>query len=116
VTELASLAPHHGTDVLVARLTGEIDASNAGVLEERIAGVAGPSNPLVVDLTAVTFLDSAGVRLLHHLAAGRQQDRQIRLVVPPSGAVPFTLRVCGFRTDLQVATVDDAVTAVAPSA
>ena len=100
MSELALLDIHQREGVLVAVLTGEIDLSNAARLEERITAAADEGVPLVVDLTAVTFLDSAGVRLLDHLVAARQPGLAIRVVAPPGGRVLFTLRLCGFRTEL----------------
>ncbi|MFD5536764.1 STAS domain-containing protein [Streptomyces sp. NPDC127079] len=40
---------------------GEIDMSNAGTLSDALAGRPGP---LVLDLTAVEYLDSAGLSVL----------------------------------------------------
>jgi anti-sigma B factor antagonist len=100
MTELARLETHEQDGVLVAVLSGEVDLSNAAALEDRIAAAAGEGVPLVVDLTAVTFLDSAGVRLLDHLVAARQPGTAIRTVAPPGSRVAFTLRLCGFRDEL----------------
>jgi anti-sigma B factor antagonist len=96
----------HGSALLVV-LTGEIDLSNAAELESQVVEAAGELPGLVVDLTAVTFLDSAGVRLLDHLVAARQPDPQVRVVVSSSGPVPFTLRLCGFRSDLLCGSRDE---------
>jgi anti-anti-sigma factor len=46
-------------DVVV--VGGEIDLSTASMLSDAIAAVAGP---VVIDLRGVTFMDSAGVRVL----------------------------------------------------
>jgi anti-anti-sigma factor len=64
-------------DVPVARLQGEVDLARVPALRAALAGAVAPGDPgLVVDLTAVDYLDSAGVHLLHELArtlAGRGQ-------------------------------------------
>jgi anti-anti-sigma factor len=50
-------------------VTGEIDMETAPVLREALAEAAAAPGPLVVDLSAVTFLDSAGVAaLFDHVA------------------------------------------------
>jgi anti-sigma B factor antagonist len=49
-----------GTTVLTA--TGEIDMSNAGQLGDALAQAG--DGPLIVDLTAVEYLDSAGLTVL----------------------------------------------------
>ena len=67
----------------------------------------------MVDLTAVTFLDSSGVRLLDHLVAAREPDPLVRVVVAATGPVPFTLRLCGFRADLVAGSREEAFAALA---
>jgi anti-sigma B factor antagonist len=109
MTELARLETREQDGVLVAVLTGEVDLSNAVSLEERIAAAAG-EGALVVDLTAVTFIDSAGVRLLDHLVAAGQPGLAIRVVAPPGSRVLFTLRLCGFRTELVAPDAEGGVT------
>jgi anti-sigma B factor antagonist len=109
MTDLARLDIEvHGSTLLVV-LTGEIDLSNAAELERQVVAAAGALPGLVVDLTAVTFLDSAGVRLLDHLVASREPDPQVRVVVSATGPVPFTLRLCGFRSDLLCGSRDEAL-------
>jgi anti-sigma B factor antagonist len=49
-----------GTAVLTA--VGEIDMSNAGQLRDALAQAGGA--PLVIDLTSVEYLDSAGLTVL----------------------------------------------------
>ena len=106
---LASLVTSVHDDLLVASVTGEIDLSNAEELESRLCSAAGRREGLVIDLTQVTFLDSAGVRLLDHLVAAREPDPRVRVVVGASGAVPFTLRLCGFRPELLAASREAAL-------
>ena len=62
-------------DVLVVQ--GEIDAATASVLDEAIQAVGGT---VVLDLGAVTFMDSFGVRVLlrHHQ---RREDAGGQLVL-----------------------------------
>lgn len=112
MTDIARLDTEvHGT-ALLAVITGEIDLSNAVELESQVVEAAGELAALVVDLTAVTFLDSAGVRLLDHLVAARQPDPPVRVVVSAAGPVPFTLRLCGFRADLMCGNRDEALAAL----
>ncbi len=56
-----------GAPVLTA--TGEIDMSNAETFATALGRAVPPSGePLVVDLTAVEYLDSAGLAALFHHA------------------------------------------------
>lgn len=69
--------------VRVLRARGEIDLLAADQLPE-LSQLVRAGTPLVLDLSAVTFLDSAGVRLVHRLAraCGRHGD-PFCLVAPP---------------------------------
>ena len=81
-----------GDDVVVARLSGEIDMSNANeVGDELSSAVPNTALGLVLDLTALTYLDSSGVHLVFDLAERlRRRQQQLRVVVP-SGAPIRTL-------------------------
>jgi anti-sigma B factor antagonist len=98
----------------VVRLAGEIDLANAGMIGQEIAAQTIRARAVLIDLTAVSFLDSAGVRLLDTLV-GALSDRQtpIRLVVADAGAVRMTLRLCAFREDLLDADLTAAAAALA---
>ena len=83
------------------RLTGEIDLANAHLIGRRIVAHVVDAGAVLIDLTAVSFLDSAGVRLLDTLV-GDFDDRgtPIRIVVGETGAARMTLQLCAFRDDL----------------
>jgi anti-anti-sigma factor len=70
-------------ELVLARLTGEIDASNAGWIAGRLrAELSNRSEALVVDLTAVTYIDSAGIALIFELADElRTHRQQLQLVI-----------------------------------
>ena len=87
--------------VVIARVTGDVDLSNAAQVEALVlAATATSGGALVVDLTAVPFLDSAGVRCLDHLVAECHPDRPLLVVAETHGRARFTLRLCGFPDDL----------------
>ena len=82
---------------VVAILDGELDASSVGevaivlrrLVENRVLRV-------VVDLAAVSYLDSAGINLLYAVGgelSARQQ--QLHLVVVPGSPIERTLRIVG---------------------
>ena len=68
-------------------LSGEIDISNAGHLARALEGsVSNLDHELILDLTQVTYVDSAGIRVMFQLAR-RLKDHQQRLVlVVPEGS------------------------------
>lgn len=74
-------------EVLTARITGEIDLSNASELEETIVdAVPNTALGMVVDLSGVEYLDSAGVRMLAHLVERFQWRQQIMRAAAPDGS------------------------------
>ena len=83
-------------DVVVASVEGEIDSSNAAdlrlALSERLPST---STALVLDLSAVNYLDSSGIQLLFDLGRRLAARRQaIRLVVPGDAPMRRVLELC----------------------
>jgi anti-sigma B factor antagonist len=74
-------------EVLTARITGEIDLSNASELEETIVdAVPNTALGMVVDLSGVEYLDSAGVRMLVHLVERFRWRQQVMRAATPDGS------------------------------
>jgi anti-anti-sigma factor len=113
--ELAQVAvERHGPTVL-ARLTGEIDLSNAGTVEDLVTGGLGGATAVAVDLSGLSYLDSAGLALLSRLS-GRLAGLagSLRLVVPPDALVGRTLTISGLPAAIPVdETVEAALAALA---
>jgi anti-sigma B factor antagonist len=85
----------------VVRLTGEIDLANAPDIGRAIVKQTTAAGAVLIDLTSVSFLDSAGVRLLDALVGDMNQSgTPCRLVVGERGAARMTLQLCAFRDDL----------------
>jgi anti-anti-sigma factor len=83
MSELGILSLERLDGVQVARISGEVDASNAGDMKRRLlTEIDNQAQGLVVDLTGTTYLDSAGVHLLFDLANRlRRRQQQLRVVV-----------------------------------
>jgi anti-anti-sigma factor len=65
-------------------LRGEIDRANVAAVEEEIqAAVSGQPTGVSVDLTNVTYIDSAGKRLLFDLASALQESNIVLEVIIP---------------------------------
>lgn len=74
-------------EVLTARITGEIDLSNASELEETIVdAVPNTALGMVVDLSGVEYLDSAGLRMLVHLVERFRWRQQVMRAAAPDGS------------------------------
>ena len=93
----------------LVRLAGEIDLANAPEIGREIVRQTGRAGAVVIDLTAVSFLDSAGVRLLDALVGDLdEQGTPIRFVVGATGAARMTLQLCAFRDELLTTDLDRA--------
>jgi anti-sigma B factor antagonist len=98
----------HGTAALV-RLSGEIDLANAPEIGRIIAQRASGASAVLIDLTAVSFLDSAGVRLLDALVGDLDlSGTPFKLVVGERGPARTTLQLCAFRDDVLAIDLDRA--------
>lgn len=91
-------------DGSVARITGEIDRSNAAEAE-RLLGELAPG-PAIVDLSGLAFLGSAGVQVLFALA---HRCARLAVVVPREAAFRRALEVAGLSRVARLAdSLDDA--------
>ena len=118
MTELSQV-DFSGEDVIVARLTGEIDLSNAADVGETLAGaVPNTALGLVIDLTATAYLDSSGVHLLFDLSERLQRrQQQMRVVVPEGGPIRRVLRIVELDATVPVlSSVEEAVGQIRASA
>lgn len=88
MTRLADLDfEHQHEDVVVARVAGELDRSNAHAVGEALeAAVPNAALALVLDLSGTTYLDSSGIHLLFDLHSRLDRRQQRLLVVVPEGA------------------------------
>ena len=79
----------------IARLSGDVDISQASVIRRKLLGaVRNEDLGLVVDLSGARYIDSVGVSLLFELAE-RLSDRQLRfaVVMPQGGLVERVLTI-----------------------
>lgn len=84
-------------EVVYARLRGDIDLSNANELKEELSRIT-PNDAIgiVLDLSEVNYLDSAGIHLIHHVREDLRARRQrLRLVVPDNSVIHDALRLAG---------------------
>ena len=101
--------------VPVARIEGEIDISNAQELGDALLDSVSNASPgLVVDLSGVRYLDSAGVHLLLRVAGQLRMRRQeLRAVAPADAPLRSVLGLTAAdRTVPLHERADDAVAAI----
>lgn len=95
MTPLATVEIMARERILVASVAGEVDASNVDDIRTRItAMIPNEALGVVVDLSEVRYLDSAGVGLLFELAGRLSAAGQhIRLTLPESSLVRRVLEL-----------------------
>jgi anti-anti-sigma factor len=87
----------HGDEVVVARIEGEVDMSNAQAIGRRLRDLlTNGSTALVVDLGPTTHLDSSGIALLFALFDElRRHQQELHLVVPDGSQLVRVLQITG---------------------
>jgi anti-anti-sigma factor len=101
--------------VLVARITGEIDLSNADEVGGALtAGIPNAALGVVLDLTQIDYLDSAGIHLMYKLRESLgSRGQSLKLVIPDGSPVNDALRLAGVRHNVEVVrTLDEGLLAV----
>ena len=101
---LAQVTDEHHGDVPVVAIAGEIDASNAGEIADRLrAALSNRSEALVVDLSDTTYIDSAGLNILFELSVAlRERQQELHLVVAQPSPIARMVAIVGL--DAAVAT------------
>ena len=103
--------------VVVSTVTGEVDLSNATRICDAI-GEATPNTALgvVLDLSRVGYLDSAGIHLIYRLRENlRARGQKLMLAIPADSPVQDSLRLAGVTQYLPIApSVDEALLSLAP--
>jgi anti-anti-sigma factor len=100
----ANIELDHRDSVGIARLTGEVDITQVGVLRGQLLGaVRNDDLGLVVDLTDASYVDSVGVSLLFELAE-RLTGRQLRfvVVVPKEGLIRRVMTIVDLESVAEV--------------
>jgi anti-anti-sigma factor len=86
VTDLVELEIEERGEVVVARLSGELDIAGASGIGERIHdAVPTSARALVIDFSSLDFIDSSGIAMLFGLARKLGSRRQQLRVVATSG-------------------------------
>jgi anti-anti-sigma factor len=97
---------------LIARLSGEIDMSNAEEMGATVIGATPTeSSGVILDLSAVEYMDSAGIYVVYGIRASLQaRGQSLILVIPAEAPVHDALRLSGAERPGEIAeTVDEAL-------
>jgi anti-anti-sigma factor len=101
VSTSAEIAIEREGGMVVARLTGEVDMTNAAYIGDELTNsVPNEALGLVIDLGGTRYLDSAGIELLFELARKLVRRRQqLKLALPKTSPLRRVLIL----TDVQSA-------------
>ena len=84
----------------VVTATGDIDLANVGEFQDVLTKAAADSDSITVDLSEVSYCDSATVRALFAAAA----TSKLALIVPAEGPITTLLGISGLDRVATVAT------------
>jgi anti-anti-sigma factor len=104
LTELASVTVERTGDMVIASVSGEIDFSVADDVGRQILGAIGNEDAgLILDLTKLSYTDSAGINLVFDLASRLREHRQTFRIVLPVDSQPWrTFSIVGVETEIPV--------------
>lgn len=86
------------SDRTVIQLRGEVDLANASELAEALAKAADLGHPVVIDVSHLRFIDSAGFAAIHRLI----ERARVHLVVPTTARTARAFTVSGLDSVLPV--------------
>jgi anti-sigma B factor antagonist len=86
----------------VVTASGDIDLANVNEFSDVLNGAAAESDAITVDLSDVSYCDSAAVRALFAVAA----TTKLGLIVPTTGPIMTLLSISGLDRVATVATRD----------
>ena len=86
----------------VVTATGDIDLANVNEFSDVLTSAAADSDTITVDLSEVTYCDSAAVRALFAVAA----TTKLGLIVPTAGPIMTLLSISGLDRVATVTTRD----------
>jgi anti-sigma B factor antagonist len=114
--ELASIETERRDGRLILYLRGDIDLSNAEFLQQRIEHAVVGNTDVVLDLSAVEYIDSQGLRLVSQLSKGfSREGSKLQLIAPPGSFARGVLELTRMSEDIEVVDTIDAATGLPTS-
>jgi anti-sigma B factor antagonist len=100
----STIAERPKSDIVVAAVTGEVDAESADRMCTDLLAVVrnNDSVELVIDLTAVSFMDMNGIHALDEVRRQTVRQGQTLALVAPPGQVRRVLALSGLDRVLDV--------------
>jgi anti-anti-sigma factor len=104
MNELAKVSLERAGDTMIAGVVGEIDFSVADDVARRIIeSIENEDAALILDLTRLSYTDSAGINLVFDLAARLREHRQMFRIVLPLDSQPWrTFSIVGVGSEIPI--------------
>lgn len=102
MTNQFRVSPAEAEQAPVVIATGDIDLANINEFSDALNTAAADSDAIMVDLSQVTYCDSAAVRALFAVAA----TTKLSLIVPEGGPILTLLSISGLDRVATVVTRD----------
>lgn len=111
--EPLELSDRHVESIAVLNVTGRIDMTTSDAFRDRLLGMLDGGKPLVIDMSGVSYISSAGLRALM-IGSRQAHSAGTRLAVAaPQPVVMEIFKISRFDKVLSChASVDDALAAV----
>ena len=91
------ISSHQQNGIRVFVLEGRIDSNGAGIMDEALQhAVAGGSHQIVLDLSGVSYINSAGLRTLADILTKCRENGGDMFLVALSPKVDRVFRIIGF--------------------
>jgi len=101
---------------LILYLRGEIDLANAQPVQERIEHAVTGNTNIVLDLSAIEYMDSQGLRLLSQLSNRLSREgSKLQLIAPPGSFARGVLEMTRISEDVEIADTIDGATRPTPA-
>jgi anti-anti-sigma factor len=91
--QLAIIDSERRDDQVFIRLRGEIDLSNAEIVQKRLERAVEGCQSVFIDLSAVEYIDSQGLRLLKRLSNKLRGGATLELIAPPESVARDVLEL-----------------------
>jgi anti-sigma B factor antagonist len=103
----------HDDGVRILRAAGELDIAVVPAMLPGVPALVAGASGVVLDLTAVHFFDSSGVRLVDHLLRECARDgATLKVVAPPGHRARRVLEIVGMAGGLLADDLETAIEAV----
>jgi len=89
---------------------GEVDPETASLLESALEGVSPSAARIAVDLSAVTFMDSTGLKVLLDAYRNGRQGQEALVLRSPTPMIRQLLNITGLDELIPIESADAATT------